>query len=176
MRITARLRPAAGTDTAALADLARRSFASTYAATHDPVRIRAHCDTALSDAAVSAWIADRDTPVVVAVHDGVLLGYAQWHCAAAPVPALHPVELKRLYVDVRAMGAGVGQALFDDVRMAAQRAGADLLWLSVYAGNERARNFYARQGMTAIGRVPYRFVDQVDDDLALGRHLTPAPP
>ena len=88
--------------------------------------------------------------------------------AAAPVPARHAIELKRLYVDTAAQGSGLGQRLFDAVRADAKRVGADLLWLCVYAGNERARRFYVRQGMTAIGRVPYRFVDQVEDDLALG--------
>ena len=172
----ASLRPATPADAAALADLARRSFAATYAPTHDDARIRIHCDTVLSDTAVSQWIDDRGSRVVVAARGDGLLGDGHWHRAPAPMAARHPVELKRLYVDARAIGGGIGQALFDHVRAEALESGADLLWLCVYAGNTRARNFYARQGMAAIGRVPYRFVDQVEDDLALGLHFTPAPP
>lgn len=170
------LRPATASDVPALADLARRSFAATYAPTHDAARIRIHCDTVLSDTAVSDWIDDRTSPIAVATRGDVLVGYVQWRRAAAPVTARHPVELKRLYVDTNALGGGVGQQLFDHVRTDALQTGADLLWLCVYAGNDRARRFYARQGMVAIGQVPYRFVDQVEDDLALGLHFTPAPP
>lgn len=170
------LRAATRADAPALADLARRSFAATYAATHDDERIRIHCDTVLSDAAVSAWFDAAPAGILLAVRDRALLGYAQWQRGEAPVAARHPIELKRLYADPGAIGAGIGQCLFDAVRADALAQGADLLWLCVYAGNDRARRFYARQGLAAIGRVPYRFVDQVEDDLALGLHFTPTPP
>ena len=113
---------------------------------------------------------------LLAERDGVLLGYAQWQLGEAPIAARHPIELKRLYADPDSIGAGIGRRLFDAVRADALAQAADLLWLCVYAGNDRARHFYARQGLIEIGRVPYRFVDQVEDDLALGLHFTPASP
>lgn len=162
------LRAATRADALALAELARRSFAATYAPTHDAARIRIHCDSVLGDAEVGRWFEAGAAQIVLAESGAELLGFVQWQAATAPVPARHAIELKRLYVDTAAQGSGLGQRLFDAVRADARRVGADLLWLCVYAGNERARRFYARQGMTAIGRVPYRFVDQVEDDLALG--------
>jgi GNAT superfamily N-acetyltransferase len=170
------LRAATRADAPALADLARRSFAATYVPTHDAGRIRIHCETVLSDPAVAAWFDVPDARIAVAVGQSALLGYVQWQPADAPIPAWRPVELKRLYVDPAALGGGLGQRLFDHVRDDARAQGADLLWLCVYAGNARARRFYARQGLVEIGRVPYRFVDQVEDDLALGLRFTPAPP
>lgn len=170
------LRAATHADARALADLARRSFAATYAATHDAGRIRNHCDTVLSDAAVSEWFDAAPARILLAERDGVLLGYAQWQLGEAPIAARHPIELKRLYADPDSIGAGIGRRLFDAVRADALAQAADLLWLCVYAGNDRARRFYARQGLIEIGRVPYRFVDQVEDDLALGLHFTPASP
>ena len=170
------LRMATRADVPALADLARRSFAATYAPTHDAERIRIHCGSVLSDAAVATWFDDPETRISVATRGHDVLGYVQWHPAPAPIPARHPVELKRLYVAPETIGAGLGQRLFETVRREAQAGGADLLWLCVYAGNDRARGFYAKQGLVAIGHVPYTFVDQVEDDLALGLHFTPAPP
>lgn len=170
------LRTASRADAPALADLARRSFAATYAPTHDAERIRIHCETVLSDPAVAAWFEAPEARIAVAAGTSGLLGYVQWQPADAPIPAWRPVELKRLYVDPAALGGGLGQRLFDHVRDDARAQGADLLWLCVYAGNARARRFYARQGLVEIGRVPYRFVDQVEDDLALGLRFTPAPP
>ena len=172
----ATLRAATRADAPALADLARHCFAATYAPTHEATRIGIHCDTVLADAAVATWFDDATSALTVATRGDTLLGFVQWGPGVAPVPARQPVELKRLYVRPDAIGGGLGQRLFDQVRDDARTRGADLLWLCVYAGNMRAQRFYARQGMVPIGRVPYRFVDQVEDDLALGLRFTPAPP
>ena len=170
------LRTAKRADAPALADLARRCFTATYRSTHDADRIRVHCASVLGDAEVSRWFDGDATRIMLAHVDAELLGFVQWQAATAPVTARHAIELKRLYVDAAAQGGGLGQRLFDVVRDAAIDCGADLLWLCVYAGNLRARRFYARQGMVAIGQMPYTFVDQVEDDLALGLRLPPAPP
>jgi ribosomal protein S18 acetylase RimI-like enzyme len=170
------LRAAAHADVPVLADFARRSFAATYAATHDGERIRTHCDTVLSEAAVMTWLDAPDARIVVAEAASGLLGFVQWLPAEAPVPARLSIELKRLYVDPAAHGTGIARSLFDSARNDARMRGADLLWLCVYDGNHRALRFYARQGLVEIGRVPYRFVDQVEDDLALGLRFTPARP
>ncbi|HQW80498.1 MAG: GNAT family N-acetyltransferase [Rhodanobacteraceae bacterium] len=162
------LRAAIRSDALALAELARRCFAATYTPTHDAARIRIHCQTVLSDAAVSHWFGDDAAYILVAQRGAELLGFVQWQTATAPVAARHPIELKRLYVDAAVHGSGLGQRLFDAVRTDAARVGADLLWLCVYAGNDRARRFYARQGMAAIGQVPFCFVDQIENDIALG--------
>lgn len=170
------LRNAQAADAPALAALARSSFAATYAPSHDAERIRIHCERVLGDDAVLAWCKDPEQHILVAEVDGRMLGFAQWHFAAAPQPARQPLEVKRFYLSADAHGSGLAQRLFDAVRNAAFAAGADLIWLCVYAGNARARRFYEKQGMQPIGWVPYTFVDQVDDDLALGLRLGANPP
>ena len=82
------LRAASRADAPALADLARRSFAATYAPTHDAERIRIHCETVLSDPAVAAWFEAPEARIAVAAGTSGLLGYVQWQPADAPIPAL----------------------------------------------------------------------------------------
>ncbi|MBK6729323.1 MAG: GNAT family N-acetyltransferase [Xanthomonadales bacterium] len=171
-----RLRPARPADASALAAFARASFAETYAPSHDAARIQTHCQTVLADAAVHAWLTDPAQSLLLAEDAGQLVGFVQWQRAPAPLPARHAVEVKRLYVAARAHGRGLGRRLLDAVRATAITDRADLLWLCVYAGNARALRFYSSYGFTEIGRVPYTFVDQTEDDLALGLRLADAPP
>ncbi len=171
-----RLRHARPADASALAAFARASFAETYTPSHDAARIQTHCQSVLADAAVHAWLTDPERPLLLAEDAGKLVGFVQWQRAPAPVPTRHAVEVKRLYVATRAHGRGLGRRLLDDARAAAVADHADLLWLCVYAGNARALRFYASYGFAEIGRVPYTFVDQTEDDLALGLRLANAPP
>ncbi len=168
------LRRASRDDAPALARFARSSFAETYAPSHDAARIRIHCDTVLSDASFEAAIAAAECSFLLAWRGGTLVGFAQVLPCAAPVPATRPIELKRFYVAASEHGRGLAQTLFDAVLACARANGADLLWLCVYPGNARAQRFYARQGLEPIGHVPYRFVDLVENDLALGLKLDAA--
>ena len=170
------LRHARPADASALAAFARTSFAETYAPSHDAGRIARHCHDVLSDDAVRGWLADPAQSLLLAQREDELLGFVQWHRATAPVAARAAVEVKRLYVAANAHGSGLGRRLLDAVVGRAREDGADLLWLCVYAGNARALRFYAGYGFAEIGRVPYTFVDQTEDDLALGLRLADASP
>jgi diamine N-acetyltransferase len=165
------LRAAQPADVPGLARFARDSFAATYGPDFDAGRIAIHCANVLGDERVRAFVEDPAQRVLLACRGERVVAFAQWGPAEAPVAARQPAELKRFYVDTGEHGSGLAQRLFAAVREDAQTGGADLLWCCVYAGNARARRFYERQGMALIGQVPYVFVDQVTDDLALGLRL-----
>jgi len=171
-------RPAAAADTARLAEFARASFAETYSPSHDADRVRAHCATVLADDRIDRAIASES--FLLATLAGRIVGFAQWHPARLPaltdrdLVALHPIELRRFYVEAAAKGRGLAQQLFTQVLTRAVTAGGDVLWLGVYPGNDRARRFYARCGFIEVGVVPYTFVDLTENDLALALPLTPA--
>lgn len=168
-------RAATEADTAALAEFARTSFSGTYLPSHDADRVRTHCATVLADDRIARAIATES--FVLATHSGQIVAFAQWHPAPLPagtdhiLTAFHPIELRRFYVDASAKGLGLAQQLFAQVSALAVAAGGDLLWLGVYPGNDRARRFYARCGFVEVGVVPYTFVDQTENDLALALRL-----
>ncbi len=169
-------RAATEADTAALAGFARTSFSGTYLPSHDADRVRTHCATVLADDRIGRAIAAES--FLLATHGGQILAFAQWHPAPLPVSAnvsaSHPVELRRFYVDAAAKGLGLAQQLFARVLAHLVSAASDVVWLGVYPGNDRARRFYARCGFIEVGVVPYTFVDQTENDLALALRLAAA--
>jgi GNAT superfamily N-acetyltransferase len=73
--------------------------------------------------------------------DGTVVGYA----------AIEDDELKSLYVDPAAQGAGVGGRLLADAQERIRAAGHARAWLYVYAQNAHGCAFYERHGWVAVG-------------------------
>jgi ribosomal protein S18 acetylase RimI-like enzyme len=53
-------------------------------------------------------------------------------------------QLQKLYIDPDRLRSGLGLALMTAGEQAMQAEGVELVWLLVYAGNERAQAFYRR--------------------------------
>src|SRR5690242_5462138 len=100
-------------DAANLAAFAARSFADTFGAANDPVRLQAFLDATYGIEQQSRELVDRDTTTWLALLGGELVAYAQLHRGAAPacVGTADAIELQRFYVDRAAHGRGVAQRL-----------------------------------------------------------------
>jgi GNAT superfamily N-acetyltransferase len=73
--------------------------------------------------------------------DGTVVGYS----------AVQGDELKSLYVDPAAQGAGVGGRLLADATQRIRAAGHARAWLYVYAHNAQGCAFYEHHGWVAVG-------------------------
>jgi ribosomal protein S18 acetylase RimI-like enzyme len=73
--------------------------------------------------------------------DGTVVGYS----------AVEGDELKSLYVDPAAQGAGVGSRLLADAQERIRAGGHARAWLYVYAQNAHGCAFYERHGWVAVG-------------------------
>ena len=73
--------------------------------------------------------------------DGAVVGYS----------AVQDDELKSLYVDPAAQGAGVGSRLLADAQERIRAAGHARAWLYVYAENAHGCAFYERHGWVPVG-------------------------
>ena len=100
---------------------------------------------------LSAIIADERTPVYVA-DDGEPVGYAFCVVKDAPEkPFLVPARtmyIDDLCVDGARRGERIGEALFTHVCAEARRLGCTAVTLNVWEGNDAARRFYEKMGMT----------------------------
>ncbi|MEC5201109.1 ribosomal protein S18 acetylase RimI-like enzyme [Arthrobacter sp. PL16] len=76
----------------------------------------------------------------------------------------HTPELKHLFVQESARGAGVGTTLCAWTETYAALAGFDKLYLSVGTDNDGARRLYERLGFIPTGRSTTTTYQYVDDD------------
>ena len=95
---------------------------------------------------------DVNCPVLAAVEDGVVVGYA--FCVLEET-AGDPARLDRkelylddLCVDASVRGKGVAKQLWQGTVDLAKQLGCDAVTLNVWEGNDRARKFYENCGLT----------------------------
>ena len=153
------IRIALVTDAVVVADLARRTFYDTFAATNDPDDMAIHLAQAYGIDQQTRELAERDITTLLVEEDGRAIAYAQLRGDHVPdcVTGPDPIELWRVYVDRDWHGRGIAPPLMERVKDEARRRSAKTLWLGVWERNDRARAFYAKCGFTDAGEHIFLF-------------------
>lgn len=146
-------------DAAVLAELARKTFFETFAASNDSNDMALHLERSYGLAQQTAELSDPRLITLLVERDGAAIAYAQLRGDHVPdcVTGPQPIELWRFYVAHAWHGRGVAQALMDRVKVEARRSGAKTLWLGVWEHNPRARAFYAKCGFADAGEHIFLF-------------------
>ena len=153
------IRTATTADAAAVADLARRTFYDTFAATNNPTDMALYLQGAYGVDQQTLELESRDITTLIVEEDGAAIAYAQLRTDHVPdcVTGPNPIELWRFYVDRPWHGRGVANTLMERVRAVARERGAKTIWLGVWEKNHRARAFYAKCGFADAGEHIFLF-------------------
>ncbi|HYE26726.1 MAG TPA: GNAT family N-acetyltransferase [Allosphingosinicella sp.] len=157
-------RDAAPADAAVLADLHRRSFVETFGHLYRREDLEAFL-AGLNEDGFRGELLDGEHRVRFAEADGVPVAFVKLGPVSLPVqPVRRALEFRQLYVLKPWQGAGIAAALTDWALALARARGAEELYLSVWANNDRAKAFYRRYGFAYVG--PYKFMvgAQADED------------
>ena len=152
-------RPATPADALCLGVLSTQVFLDTYAIPGVSPSLAREALEQHSVAVYDAGLAEPGVTILVAECAGYLVGFAQVKDGVgdALVPAAAASELRRLYVQERFTGRGIGRDLLRHAEKAAAARGADMLWLTAWEGNTRALQFYPRCGYEDRGGTIYTF-------------------
>ena len=163
------IRTATAADAAVVADLARRTFYDTFAATNNPTDMALHLASAYGVDQQTLELTSRDITTLLVEEGGEAIAYAQIRADHVPdcVAGPNPAELWRFYVDRAWHGRGVAQALMARVKAAAIEREAKTLWLGVWEKNDRARAFYAKCGFADAGQHIFLFGTDPQTDLVM---------
>jgi ribosomal protein S18 acetylase RimI-like enzyme len=167
------IRTATAADAAAVADLARRTFYDTFAATNHPVDMELHLARSYGIDQQTRELNDRDIATLLVEADGRAIAYAMVRSGHVPECVTGPkaIELWRFYVDHGWHGRGIAQALMERVKDVARKRGAQTLWLGVWEHNARARAFYAKCGFADAGEHIFLFGTDPQTDLVMVTQL-----
>ncbi len=172
-------RPAEPADALCLGVLSTQVFLDTYATQGIRPAVANEALALHSVAVYEALLADPAVTILAAECAGHLVGFSQVHNGVghALVPEPAASELRRLYVQERFTGRGVGRDLLRHAEKAAAARGADTLWLTAWEGNARALEFYPRRGYEELGMTMYTIEGEDYPNHLFGkrvRHVTPA--
>jgi ribosomal protein S18 acetylase RimI-like enzyme len=154
-------------DAQAIDRIYRRSFGDTFAHLYRAEDLEAF----LAKFTLDAWkkeLDDQRFAFQLAEAHGEPIGFVKLGPPELPVQADEPwIELRQLYVLNEWRGAGAARQLMDWALAESRARGAKNLYLTVYAGNHRARRFYQKYGFVEVG--PYAFMvgEQADEDIIM---------
>ena len=165
------IRPGTPADAAVLTRLAATSYADTFLADNDEQDMALFMAEAFHEDVQRAELADARRLVLLAEHDGEAVGYAMLREGPAPghVGEVDAIEIARLYVDRRWIGAGVGASLMQRCLEEAEHRGRRVVWLGVWEHNPRAIAFYRRWGFVKTGTQPYQLGRDLQTDHVMAR-------
>ena len=156
-------------DAGGLATFAAKSFRDAFGSMNEPADVDAYCARAFTPVAQARELADPVITTLLAWDRGEIIAYAQLqegepHPGVSGLPA---ILLKRIYVDQKRLGMGVGKSLMKAVAREAGDRGARTLWLTVWEQNPRAIRFYSSLGMTVVGEADFLLGSDLQRDLVM---------
>jgi ribosomal protein S18 acetylase RimI-like enzyme len=158
-------------DVAALAALARSTYADAFGYSFNAADLADHLRNNLSDDYFRRAI--DDDVFLGAERGGRLIGFVQFGAVSIAVPTRSPddQELRRLYVHADFQGQGIGTRLMEAALAHPRLKAAERIYLDVWERNQRAQAFYRRYGFTVIGAQRFAVASgtAADQDLIMVR-------
>ena len=165
-------------DAPALAALAARTFADSFAANTTAQDLQAHLESSYGVVQQSQELSDPNEITLLVFAAETLIAFAQVRHNVPPECVTQPraIEVHRFYVDRLAHGRGVAQSLMVAVKSAAKEFEATHLWLSAWERNPRAVAFYAKMGFEIVGCADFVVGSDVQTDHIMVAPLRPENP
>lgn len=168
------IRAGSPSDAAALASLARRTFADAFAADNTPENLAVFLDATYGPEIQRRELEAPDLHYLVAERDGTMVAYALLrHKASTHVADPTAIEVQRFYVDRSGHGRGIAQMLMAACLTEATARGAASVWLGVWERNTRAIRFYVAQGFREVGAQTFVVGSDPQTDVVMMKTLVP---
>lgn len=102
-----------------------------------------------------------------------IVGYFKLNIDDAQTEAMGEsyLEIQRIYFLPQSQGAGKGQNVFDFAIKKARELYKTKIWLGVWEFNEKALNFYKKQGLCITGSHEFHTGNVVDKDLIMEKNI-----
>jgi ribosomal protein S18 acetylase RimI-like enzyme len=149
-----------------LAAVAARTFPLACPPSTPADDIALFIDANLSATRFVEYLADPQRAVLVARHDGRIVGYAMLIRGADGC-----AELSKIYLLAEFHGMGPATALMDAALATATDWGARSVWLGVNQENQRAQRFYSKSGFIINGTRTFRVGERQENDYVMVREL-----
>ena len=163
-------RDATAADAATLAAFSSLTFNETFGHLYSEEDLNDHLQSKCSIEVFNKALAAGD--YVILAYDGdELIGFCK--IGNVELPVAHPPtgaqEIHRIYLRRKYHGTGLGQELLKRALESKRLKDASLVYLGVWEENDRAKQFYFRNGFLPVGRYLYPVGKQVDNEMILAR-------
>lgn len=160
-------------DAELIADLSRKTFYETFATQNTREDMEKFMNEQFTKTELMKEVGAPGNIFLLAKQGNEAVGYARMkesnnHEALENTNA---IEIARLYVVNKAIGAGVGKILMQACIDKAIEMEKDVIWLGVWEKNTRAINFYTKWGFEKFHDHPFILGDDKQNDWLMKKNL-----
>lgn len=167
------IRPLGVEDVKALQSLGKTTFREAFGDQNSFADIEHYLNDKFSIAQLTKEIETKGSYFFFLEENHTPIGYLKLNIGSAQSDHVLPeaFEIERIYLLEAHHGKGYGQILMDKSLAEAKAHNCDTIWLGVWEHNEKAINFYKKNGFNAFSTHPFKLGGDDQTDILMKRRL-----
>lgn len=150
-------------------EISRQTFIETFADVNTPENMENYIRENFNSIQVASEINNPESAFYLATLDNETIGYLKLNFGNAQNEIVNSqtIEIQRIYVLKAFLGKKIGQLLLDETLNIAHQSGVDYLWLGVWEENQRALQFYSKNGFVEFDKHIFTLGNDIQTDLLM---------
>jgi ribosomal protein S18 acetylase RimI-like enzyme len=163
---TLRIEKVSTFNTDELQKISRDTFYETFVTSTSEENMRLYLENNFSKEQLTKEIEHNDSEFYFALLENEVIGYLKINFSEAQTELNddNALEVERVYVRNNFHGKGVGQQLLDYAIQLAKQKNMQAVWLGVWENNQRAINFYKKNGFVTFDKHVFMLGEEAQTD------------
>lgn len=156
-----------------LQKISRQTFFETFSAMNTEENMKKYLEEELTVEKLAAELNNKNAAFYFAKLDDKIIGYLKLNVGHAQTELKDEkaLEIERIYVLKEFLGKNVGQLLYQKAIEVAKQADAEYVWLGVWEENQRAINFYKKNGFVEFDKHLFKLGNEEQTDIMMKLNL-----
>ena len=149
-----------------LQKISRDTFYETFVTSTSEENMRLYLENNFSKEQLTNELENSNSEFYFAILENEVIGYLKLNFSEAQTELndINTLEVERIYVRNNYHGKGVGQQLLDYAIQLAKRKNMQAVWLGVWENNQRAVNFYKKNGFVTFDTHVFMLGEEAQTD------------
>lgn len=147
----------------------RQTFWETFSAKNTEENMKKYLEEGYSTEKLTNELNNTNSAFYFAALNGEVIGYIKLNAGQSQTELKDErgLEIERIYVLKEFHGKKAGQLLFEKAIEIATEKNADYIWLGVWEENQRAINFYRKNGFVQFDKHIFKLGDDEQTDIMM---------
>lgn len=156
-----------------LQKISTQTFLETFAEVNSASDMKQYLNEAMTVEQLELELNNTDSKFYFAIQNQDVIGYLKINIGNAQTEHFNQkaFEIERIYVLKNYIGKQVGKLLFDTAIALAKKLQKKTVWLGVWEKNERAINFYQKNGFIKFDSHKFKLGNDIQTDILMALEL-----
>lgn len=156
-----------------LQQISKQTFFETFSSSNSEANMEIYLQKEFSYEKLSTELNDKNVEFYFAIDEDKVIGYLKLNQAASQTELKddNAIEIERIYVLKEFHGKNIGQLLYEKSIDIANQKGFQYVWLGVWEKNQRAINFYIKNGFIEFDKHIFKLGEDNQTDIMMKLNL-----